>query len=106
MTDVVLGHVPIALAVPSFVLVPPIEALPWLAAGIALHLGYQLFLIAGYRIGDMTQVYPIARGVAPLIAAGYYVRLTPNSMAPLTEQTVELSNRNGRDYLRRRSRGN
>lgn len=35
--------------------------------GVALHFGYQLFLIAGYRAGDLTLVYPIARGSAPLI---------------------------------------
>ena len=67
MTAVVLGHVPLAMALLPFL--PPLDpaALPWLALGIALHLGYQLFLIAGYRIGDLTQVYPIARGSAPIL---------------------------------------
>jgi drug/metabolite transporter (DMT)-like permease len=69
MTAVVLGHVPVALLALPFVAVPDATALPWLAAGIVLHLGYQLFLIAGYRAGDLTQVYPIARGSAPLIVA-------------------------------------
>ncbi len=35
--------------------------------GVALHLGYQLFFIAGYRAGDLTLVYPVARGSAPLV---------------------------------------
>ena len=52
---------------------PAVDALPWLAAGVALHLGYQLFLVAGYRAGDLTQVYPIARGSAPLIVAAVSV---------------------------------
>ena len=69
MAAIVIGHVPLALLAVPFAPIPPVETLPWLAAGIALHLGYQLFLIAGYRIGDLTQVYPIARGVAPLIVA-------------------------------------
>ncbi|CTQ51347.1 DMT family transporter [Jannaschia donghaensis] len=69
MTGVVLGHLPIVLIVLPFVPLPDAAALTWLLAGIALHLGYQLFLIAGYHVGDLTQVYPIARGSAPLIVA-------------------------------------
>ena len=38
-------------------------------AGTALHFGYQWFLLGSYKIGDLTQVYPIARGVAPLLVA-------------------------------------
>lgn len=70
MTGVVIGHLPVALLFLPFVPVPDPAALSWLLAGIALHLGYQLFLIAGYSIGDLTQVYPVARGTAPLIVAG------------------------------------
>ena len=69
MAAIVIGHVPLAILALPLVPLPAIEALPWLVAGVLLHLGYQLFLIAGYRIGDLTQVYPIARGVAPLIVA-------------------------------------
>lgn len=73
MAAVVLGHLPAALLTLPFVAAPLPAALPWLAGGIALHLGYQLFLIAGYRLGDLTQVYPIARGSAPLIVAAVSV---------------------------------
>ena len=75
MAAVVLGHVPLALLGIAFAPPPSAAGLPWLAAGIALHLGYQLFLIAGYRAGDLTQVYPIARGSAPLIVAAASVGL-------------------------------
>ena len=70
MTAVVIGHLPVALLILPFAPVPDAAALWWLLAGVALHLGYQLFLIAGYSIGDLTQVYPVARGTAPLIVAG------------------------------------
>ena len=73
MAAVVVGHVPVALAVLPFVPSPDPASWPWLAAGVALHLGYQLTLIAGYRAGDLTQVYPIARGSAPLVVAGVSV---------------------------------
>lgn len=75
MSLVVLGHVPIALASVPFMPMPEPAALPWLLFGISLHVGYQMFLIAGYKAGDLTQVYPIARGVAPLIVAAVSIGL-------------------------------
>ena len=73
MTAVVLGSLPIALGLLPFVPAPAPESWPFLAAGIALHVGYHLFLLFSYRIGDLTQVYPIARGTAPLLVAGISV---------------------------------
>jgi hypothetical protein len=49
---------------------PSLELLPYILAGVVLHMDYQLFLLASYRIGDLSQVYPLARGAAPLIGAG------------------------------------
>ncbi|WP_299843753.1 DMT family transporter [uncultured Roseovarius sp.] len=73
MSAVMMGQAPLAiLAVISFPL-PAAESLPYLFAGIALHVGYQIFLTLAYRVGDLSQVYPIARGVAPLIVAGVSV---------------------------------
>ncbi len=69
MGAVMLGHVPLALAALAFVPLPAVESMPYLAASVALHAGYQLFLLKSYEMGDLTQVYPIARGSAPLIVA-------------------------------------
>ena len=69
MVAVVLGHVPCALVALPFVGLPAPASWPWLVAGVLLHAGYQLFLVRAYEIGDLTQVYPIARGSAPLIVA-------------------------------------
>jgi len=44
-------------------------AWPWVAASALLHSGYKLFLIRAYEHGDLSQVYPLARGTAPLIVA-------------------------------------
>jgi drug/metabolite transporter (DMT)-like permease len=43
---------------------------PWLALGATalLHLAYSLALQAGYRAGDLSLVYPIARGTGPLLS--------------------------------------
>ncbi len=56
-------------AVTPLVSFPGLEARPWLAASVALHLIYMLLLAAAYRRGDLSQVYPIARGVAPCVVA-------------------------------------
>ncbi len=69
MTAVVLGHIPVAMLTLLFVPSPDPASYPYIAIGVSLHVGYQYFLLWAYRIGDLTQVYPIARGVAPLIIA-------------------------------------
>jgi drug/metabolite transporter (DMT)-like permease len=48
---------------------PELAAWPWCAASVAIHLVYFAALIESYRAGDMGQVYPIARGSAPLLTA-------------------------------------
>lgn len=50
-----------------FVPLPLPESRPYIAAAVVLYLGYWLFLIQAYEYGDLGHVYPIARGVAPLI---------------------------------------
>ncbi len=48
---------------------PAVAAWPWCAASVLIHLGYFAALIESYRAGDLGQVYPIARGSAPLMTA-------------------------------------
>lgn len=69
MGAVILGHMPFALIALLFVPMPDVASMPYLVAGILLHAGYQLFLLKSYEVGDFTQVYPLARGSAPLIVA-------------------------------------
>lgn len=46
---------------------PSAASLPYAVTSGLLHLGYNLFLARSYRTGDLSQVYPIARGAAPLL---------------------------------------
>jgi drug/metabolite transporter (DMT)-like permease len=69
MTAIVLGHVPLALIALVVVPAPDKASYPYLITGGMLHVGYQLFLLNAYKLGDFTQVYPIARGTAPLLVA-------------------------------------
>ncbi|MCH8187316.1 MAG: EamA family transporter [Proteobacteria bacterium] len=59
------------LAAPTLFVVarPAPEAWPMLAASAVLHLGYVVFLGKAYQHGDLSQVYPIARGSAPVLLA-------------------------------------
>ena len=47
--------------------VPPADVWKILVLSFALHAGYKLFLVQGYRYGDFGQVYPLSRGLAPAI---------------------------------------
>ena len=69
MCAVVLGRVPYGLAVLTFSPFVPPSSYLYVVIGALLHVGYQLFLQHSYRFGDLSQVYPMARGSAPLIVA-------------------------------------
>ncbi|MEO9169089.1 MAG: DMT family transporter, partial [Aestuariivirga sp.] len=43
------------------------EAWPYAVASGILHTGYNLFLARSYKFGDLSLVYPVARGTAPLL---------------------------------------
>src|SRR4029453_4641316 len=49
---------------------PQFELAHWIAllmTGV-LHMGYSLLLQAGYRVSDLSLVYPLARGTGPLLS--------------------------------------
>jgi drug/metabolite transporter (DMT)-like permease len=45
---------------------PSAETARWLVFSVATHAVYMFALVRMYRLGDLSQVYPIARGLAPL----------------------------------------
>jgi drug/metabolite transporter (DMT)-like permease len=65
---------------------PHFETAHWLAliATGVLHMGYSLLLQAGYRVSDLSLVYPIARGTGPLLtflAATFLLGEPANSLS-------------------------
>jgi drug/metabolite transporter (DMT)-like permease len=48
---------------------PKADAWPWLIGSVVVHLAYYGALGEAYRRADMSQIYPIARGGAPLLTA-------------------------------------
>lgn len=58
------------LVLPFAFFVPfPVAAAPWLAASWVVHLAYVVCLVQAFSHSDMLVAYPIARGVAPALAA-------------------------------------
>ena len=55
---------------------------PYLAAAVLAHFAYYSFMLAGYRVGDLSRVYPIARGVAPLVVTGLAALLAAEPPTP------------------------
>ena len=62
----------------------------WALLGLSdlLHTGYKVLLMQSYQVGDLNQVYPLARGTAPLlvaVVAGLFMgeRLGPWQLAGL-----------------------
>lgn len=54
------------LAMLPFAPVPAAGAWPYLLASVLLHILYQGLLMRSFSLGDFGQMYPIARGTAPL----------------------------------------
>ena len=57
------------VTIPFLFLVPPPAPASWpyIAASVATHVAYYYLMINAYRTGDLSLVYPLMRGVAPLL---------------------------------------
>jgi len=74
----------VAIGAAFFVPLPASEAWPYLLAGVAIHNCYYVVLLQAYRFGDLSHVYPLARGVAPVtvaVLAAVFAGEVPNSGA-------------------------
>ena len=69
-TAATIAYVPV-IAITVAVTRPQLSAASWvfLAGTGVLQAGYFLFLQSGYRLGDLSLVYPIGRGTGALLAA-------------------------------------
>ena len=59
----------VALPVALWVGLPRPECWPFMAASLAIHVGYYVALAGAYQHGELGLTYPIMRGVAPLLVA-------------------------------------
>ena len=80
MTILTLGHTVCGLAVVLAFPLPGAEVWPWLIASALIHAAYQLFLTLAYQQGDLSAVYPLARGAAPLIVLAVSAAFLPDRL--------------------------
>jgi drug/metabolite transporter (DMT)-like permease len=105
---IAVGSGVVAIPLAPLAGLPPAGAWPWVIASVLIHVFYFAALIESYRAGDMGQVYPIARGSAPLLTAGASVVLIGETIgavawlgiALLAGGVLLLSLRGGRDLAR------
>jgi drug/metabolite transporter (DMT)-like permease len=64
-----LCEVPIGVAVALFRAAPAPHVLLWVAGSGVAHFFYKFFLTYAYERGDLSRVYPLARGTAPMVVA-------------------------------------
>ena len=57
----------VGIGVACFRPLPASDVWPWLIGSGIVHMAYQLFLAYAYEQGDLSRVYPISRGGAPLL---------------------------------------
>lgn len=68
VSGIVFGHVPASIIAIILLPAPSVDCIPYIVASALIHQGYNWYLLSSYKIGDLTQVYPIARGFGPLVA--------------------------------------
>lgn len=88
MAFVTLAGSLISLLVLPFVESPDPASWPLLALTILLHTGYHFFLAIAYDHGDLGQVYPMARGSAPILVTLGALIFAGEVMPPLATAGV------------------
>ncbi|MDQ2078648.1 EamA family transporter [Xanthobacteraceae bacterium Astr-EGSB] len=108
MVLITLGAGIASLALMPVVGLPAAASWPWVAASVVVHFFYSIGLIGAYRAGDMGQVYPLARGAAPVMTAMISTTWLAEPLGPvgwcglllLVAGVVILSLRGGGDLVR------
>jgi drug/metabolite transporter (DMT)-like permease len=79
-----IGQACVGIGIALWKGVPVEAAWPWLLASGVIHMCYQLNLGYAYEHGDLSRVYPIARGTAPMIVLVFSALFLSDTMT-LTE---------------------
>ncbi len=69
-----VGHVGLGVVLMALFAPPASASWIFIALSTFIHWFYYWFLLVSYRLGDLSQVYPVARGIAPLlVTAGAFL---------------------------------
>jgi len=66
---VTLGSAAAGALLLTWVPVPADASRPYLIASVVIHIGYFSLVAIAYRLGDMSYLYPLMRGLAPMLTA-------------------------------------
>jgi drug/metabolite transporter (DMT)-like permease len=83
-------YIAISALVLAVVPAPARESWPYIGASAVLQIGYSLSLARAYRSGDFGQIYPIARGMSPLLVLGGALVFVREDLHPLAVAGVCL----------------
>ena len=83
-------QVVVSLVFIPFVSVPSIDSWPYLVASSVFNTGYMLMLNRAYGTGDLSLIYPIARGVAPLAVAVVSIAVLGENLSYANQGAVLL----------------
>ena len=64
---VALGDMVLGLIGAAILPLPDIKVIPFIIASTLIHWGYYYGLTTAYKFGDLSLIYPIARGISPVI---------------------------------------
>ena len=83
LAGVALSHALVGLALILLSEAPARESWPALIISTLVHYAYYALLFQAYRLGDLSQVYPISRGLAPMLVAVGALLLIGESLPPM-----------------------
>ena len=87
---VVLGAGIVAVCLLPFLPFPALESWPFLGTSLALQTLYFGLVAATYKAADMSQAYPLMRGLAPLLVAGVGMVVLQEYPSPIAWAGVVL----------------
>jgi len=81
-----------ATMLPALFLVGPLPPSLWtlMTIHVVLHIVYKIVLIQMYQHGDLSQVYPVARGVAPLLVTALAIPAAGEIPSPASLSGIGL----------------
>lgn len=77
------GYALIAVPLVALTPAPADAAWPYLIASAILHVGYNGLLLLSYRLGEFSQVYPVARGTSPWLVGVAGTIFAGDRLSPL-----------------------
>jgi drug/metabolite transporter (DMT)-like permease len=79
-----IGAGGVAVAIPLVIVATAPRAVSWpyLLGSVAIHVFYNLLLMQCYRLGEFSQVYPLARGISPLVVTVLAAVFVGEHLAP------------------------